>query len=698
MTFPVINSQLTDQIIKALCNTLVHSLWQGLLLAAIAGLIVIFTKRATSALRYNLLISALLLFAIGSVITFAIQLQQVNYGGASQVSNMVNTINRSPVGIQPLQGHTIVQSTGIVDVLSSYLNTYHNTIVLIWFLIICAKSIQLGVGLYGTYHLKRVNVMAANGYWNERMQQLACLLGIRQTISLLESGIAKVPMVIGHLKPVILIPIGLLTALSAEEVEAILVHELAHIKRRDYLVNMLQSLMEIIFFFNPAVLWISQLIKTERENCCDDMALEQSTNKVNYIRALVSCEEYQAAVPAYAMAFPGSKNSLLDRVKRLATNRNHSLNLYEKTLLAICLVVSGLCVSAFAAREHIKRTMHEVVRIFEHDTLNNEQKQKLAEQTNLLNQQTAKIRNNTALINAYTPKLETIDDTNHYKNHAITLNMAPLSVQSSVNVHLSPMSVQMPNMNVQMPNVSVHLDPLNVQSNVNVHLDPMNVHLDPMNVSLGKVDTNYRGRGAAANKTFREIARELFKQHLVTDTNSIIINLNEHELIVNGVKQSDEVHKQIYEKYGKGPGSMSFGYATDYSKSNSYNSSNSTSGSYSNTYSSTYPNPPTPKYHNPDNKRDSSRRYNPAPKAPFILKSSVVTSTPDFGEELLKAKLITDKNNYTVQLNNKELIVNGVKQSEENHQLFLKKYAKDAGDKVDMNYSYHNSKNTVTKP
>src|SRR5476649_1760153 len=73
MTFPVINSPIADQIIKALCNTLVHSLWQGLLLAAMAGLIVIFTKRSSSALRYNLLISALALFAVGAVITFMVQ-------------------------------------------------------------------------------------------------------------------------------------------------------------------------------------------------------------------------------------------------------------------------------------------------------------------------------------------------------------------------------------------------------------------------------------------------------------------------------------------------------------------------------------------------------------------------------------------------------------------------------------------------
>ena len=174
-------------------------------------------------------------------------------------------------------------------------------------------------------------------------------------------------MVIGHLKPVIIVPVGLLIALSAEEVEAILIHELAHIRRRDYLVNMLQSGMEIVFFFNPAVLWVSKLIKTERENCCDDLAVAQNNNKINYIRALVSCEEYQASVPAYAMGFPGEKNSLLSRVKRIVSNRNYSLNLFEKTILAVCLVLFGLGVSAFTAREHIQKVVKSVVTTIHQD-------------------------------------------------------------------------------------------------------------------------------------------------------------------------------------------------------------------------------------------------------------------------------------------------------------------------------------------
>jgi bla regulator protein blaR1 len=145
--------------------------------------------------------------------------------------------------------------------------------------------------------------------------------------------------------------VGFLTALGAADVEAILIHELAHIKRRDYLVNLLQSLLEIVFFFNPAVFWVSMLIRTERENCCDDLAVAYHNNKAGYIRALVSCEEYKTAAAGYAMAFAGEKNTLLSRVKRLVGNSNHSLTQVEKTVLAICLVCVGLFAMAFSAKE-----------------------------------------------------------------------------------------------------------------------------------------------------------------------------------------------------------------------------------------------------------------------------------------------------------------------------------------------------------
>ncbi|HEY2583844.1 MAG TPA: M56 family metallopeptidase, partial [Mucilaginibacter sp.] len=325
----------SDQLIKALCSTLLHSLWQGIALAVIAGLIMVFTKNVSAAMRYNLLVGALTLFAVGATATFIYEVQKPagwnspatvyitdhNAGKAITTSNEVpaaRLVTAPPVSVKPITSQVQPPANeNITQTVTTYLNTHYNAIVLIWFLIICAKSVQMAVGLQGVYHLKKTSVYAVSKTWEGKFLQLAKQLHIRQSIRILESGIARVPMVIGHLKPVILIPIGLINALSVEEVEAILVHELAHIRRRDYLINFLQGFMEIVFFFNPAVLWVSKLIKAERENCCDDLVLAQNNNKVSYIRALLSCEEYQSSVPTYAMGFPGGKNMSLQRVKRM---------------------------------------------------------------------------------------------------------------------------------------------------------------------------------------------------------------------------------------------------------------------------------------------------------------------------------------------------------------------------------------------
>lgn len=353
-------SVLTDQLIKALGNTLIHSLWQGVLLAVAGGLIIIFTKKQSAALRYNLLIAAMLLFTCGTLFTFLLQMQQIQpghliYKGGNAVVNSGGTVQPPPVTTI-----TYVDKKSIADALISYLNAHCNTIVLIWFLIICAKSVKLAVGGYEVYHLKHTKIYTVSKYWENRVAQLSARLKIKQVIRIMESGIAKTPMVIGHLKPLILIPIGFINALPVDEVEAILVHELAHIGRRDYLVNLLQSFLEIIFFFNPAVMWISQLIKAERENCCDDIALEQTGSKSGYIQALLSCQEYQLAAPGLSMALARDKSKLLNRVKRMVNNHNQSLNIMEKTLLTICMVAAGLFTVAFSAKDTAKKSTAKI--------------------------------------------------------------------------------------------------------------------------------------------------------------------------------------------------------------------------------------------------------------------------------------------------------------------------------------------------
>jgi bla regulator protein BlaR1 len=506
------NISMSDQLTGALCNTLLHSLWQGVILAAIAGLIVVSTRKASSALRYNLLISALMLFALGVLATFIGQYLQhtdpaVAQPGGRPVYGATITVTAQP-GVQPIPA----SQPGFTERVEAYLNGHHNTIVLIWFLIICARSLQLGVGLYGTYRIKRVRVAAVKGHWSGRMQQLADALGIRQTIAFLESGLAKSPMVIGHLKPVVLVPIGLLAALSTAEVEAILVHELAHIRRRDYLVNMLQSLLEIIFFFNPAVLWISKMIKTERENCCDDLALAQDHNKANYIRALVSCEEYKSSVPPYAMAFPGGKNTLLHRVKRMANNRNHSLNLFEKTVLALCLVGAGLFMTAFSSLhpQHV------------------------------------------AVVAASTPSLSPLSA--YIKPAHIPPSYAQLPAIQPTGAKRSPIQVA----DIKLPPIRV-VDTLPAaRPAVPVSVDTLEA--DPY-TNTGYNNHAYRsGYGTYTDEHARymsdaaNIKIDLMKDGLVSDTNHIHFTINDKEFILNGVMQSPAVFQQYKAKYNPNNG------------------------------------------------------------------------------------------------------------------------------------------------
>jgi len=202
-------------------------------------------------------------------------------------------------------------------------------------------------GLHGVYRLKKRNIIEVGTHWNKRMNELAAKINITKPVMLLQSSLAKVPMVIGHLKPVILVPIGILNALPQNEVEAILLHELAHIKRCDFLINLLQQFAEIFFFFNPAVLWILSLIKNERENCCDDIAIAVTRDKKIFIHALVTFQEYNAGMP-YATTFPGSRNHLLNRVKRIITNNNKTLNNMEKLILASGIIITCLATVTFS--------------------------------------------------------------------------------------------------------------------------------------------------------------------------------------------------------------------------------------------------------------------------------------------------------------------------------------------------------------
>jgi len=147
-----------------------------------------------------------------------------------------------------------------------------------------------------------------------KLEELKQRLRISRPVRLLKSTIVEVPVVVGWLRPVILLPASIISGLTPTDLEVILAHELAHIHRFDYLVNTFQNLVETIMFYHPAVWWISRCIREEREHCCDDVVVQLCGNKLAYARALVSLEELRG-LPR--LAFAASGGSLLDRIRRL---------------------------------------------------------------------------------------------------------------------------------------------------------------------------------------------------------------------------------------------------------------------------------------------------------------------------------------------------------------------------------------------
>lgn len=163
--------------------------------------------------------------------------------------------------------------------------------------------------------LRRRMVRAVGDPLQQRLEELSSRLGVHRAVGLLESALVEVPTVVGWLRPVILLPASALTGLSLQQLEAIIAHELAHIRRYDYLVNMLQTVVEILGFYHPAIWWISRRIRIERENCCDDLAVHVCGSSLQYARALACMEELRHHSGDLALAATGG--SLMARIARL---------------------------------------------------------------------------------------------------------------------------------------------------------------------------------------------------------------------------------------------------------------------------------------------------------------------------------------------------------------------------------------------
>jgi GWxTD domain-containing protein len=292
-----------NSVAAALGWTLAHSLWEGAVvaLALAAALGVLRGSRA----RYAAACVAMLALLTGFCVTYQICLAQQRIEGGI---GPATALRSAPTGLG--DGPLVVKVSGRFRAAE-----YLPWLAPFWIAGVLFFQLRGVAGWMAARGLRRRGVCAATLFWQERIDRLGARVSLLRAVTLLESCVAEVPVVIGYVRPVILMPVGLLAGLPVGQVEAILLHELAHIRRHDYLVNLMQIVVEGLVFYHPAVWWISGVIRAERENCCDDLVVATQGDALAYAAALTALEQNREAVREVVLAATGG--SLVKRVRRL---------------------------------------------------------------------------------------------------------------------------------------------------------------------------------------------------------------------------------------------------------------------------------------------------------------------------------------------------------------------------------------------
>ena len=328
-----------ETLMRALGMTLLDSLWQGALVLLVALLLLAMTGRASARLRYGVMLVALLALPVLSFISF-----QGHYRGlaATQPGTSENLVLTGvPSGFTP----TEMEAEHLMGFWEQWAGEYALLAVWAWCIGLAVFGLRWLGGLTLLYRLRRRSTPVTDAFWTKRLLELNQSIGNGVKVALRESARITGPVVMGVIKPVIIFPIGLLQGLPTAEVEAILLHELAHIRRWDYLVNLLLSFLQVVYFYHPAYWWLQSQLDNEREFHCDEMVLQHGSNQLTLIKALASVKEYQQLRMTPSLAFAGRKNQLLLRVERIM--QSHKKTNWLGGILSIALLLSSFLLMSY---------------------------------------------------------------------------------------------------------------------------------------------------------------------------------------------------------------------------------------------------------------------------------------------------------------------------------------------------------------
>lgn len=299
--------------------TLLHSIWQS---ACVAGglfvLLRIGSAAFTSQTKYALGMTALACLVVWNLHTF---------WAATTVETQ--TVNEFVMQVKAASPESVVSKTPLhlVDQAIPW-------VLIVWVSGVAISLLQLVHGLIGVRNLRSSAVYIQD--YNDTLEKVRAHVGVRSVVRLAESIKVQGPVVIGHLRPLILVPVGFFTGLPQDQVRMVLAHEMAHIVRNDYLIHVFQRIIVSIYFFNPFVRWISRTIDVQREFACDDLAM-QTGDHMALARALsfIAHKKHRQTV---LMALEGG--SLTSRIERIVKRRKMDNN-NRPVLVALFLLLSG---------------------------------------------------------------------------------------------------------------------------------------------------------------------------------------------------------------------------------------------------------------------------------------------------------------------------------------------------------------------
>ncbi|MDA1049938.1 MAG: TIGR03067 domain-containing protein [Planctomycetota bacterium] len=370
-------------LVERLGWVLVNSLWQFVLIGLLAAVTVRLLRRNSAAVRYGILGAALVATTVAPVATWFVLPREpkpatiVNETAVAPSDEDISLLaaRREPSGepdVASRRGPSDVSDGGYIAdgadqapggvrrsatrevsfpkskqkadawwlLAADSVRPWLPAFVFAWSLGVLLCSLRPLLGWHTLRRLRRVGVSPVSDEVLATLRRVSERLGLRRAVRIMYSTLARVPIVIGYARPIILLPISLVTSIPAAQLEAILAHELAHVRRHDFLVNLLQTLVETAFFYHPAVWWLSSRLRAERENCCDDLVVSALGNRVEYGRALLAIEELRGRDSLLAIG--AADGSLLARVRRIVGFQSEMV--VGSPWSTLSLIVCGLVV------------------------------------------------------------------------------------------------------------------------------------------------------------------------------------------------------------------------------------------------------------------------------------------------------------------------------------------------------------------